>query len=195
MTQIDIGPAVRQMKELVRNISDDEMKRATPCSETTVGDLLDHLSSFATGFTMAAKKQTEGLDRPPPKADSSRLGPDWRTRIPAELDGLEEAWRDPAAWTGMTKAGGRDFPGEVCGLIALDEVVVHGWDIARATDQPYDCEPELAEAAMQFVKPLAESGEALPGLFGPAVRVADGGSPLDRLLGMTGRDPAWAPPA
>ncbi len=38
----------------------------------------------------------------------------------------------------MTKAGGVDLPGEVAGLVALDELVVHGWDVARATGQAYD---------------------------------------------------------
>ena len=37
----------------------------------------------------------------------------------------------------MSRAGGVDFPGEVAGMVALTEVVVHGWDLARATGQPY----------------------------------------------------------
>ncbi len=38
----------------------------------------------------------------------------------------------------MTSAGPIEMPGEIAGLVALDELVVHGWDLARATDQPYD---------------------------------------------------------
>jgi hypothetical protein len=38
----------------------------------------------------------------------------------------------------MTKAGGLDLPGEMAGVIALDEIVVHGWDVARSSGQPYD---------------------------------------------------------
>ena len=30
----------------------------------------------------------------------------------------------------MTEAGGVTMPGEVTGLVALDEVVLHGWDLA-----------------------------------------------------------------
>ena len=30
----------------------------------------------------------------------------------------------------MTMAGGVDLPGEVCGLVALDEVLLHGWDVS-----------------------------------------------------------------
>ena len=37
----------------------------------------------------------------------------------------------------MTQAGGVDLPGEVAGLVALNELVVHGWDIATASGQDY----------------------------------------------------------
>ena len=51
------------------------------------------------------------------------------------LDQLAEAWADPAAWEGLTEAGGLTMPAEVAGTVALDEVVLHGWDLARATGQ------------------------------------------------------------
>ncbi len=114
------------------------------------------------------------------------------------LDGLAQAfaaaWQDEGAWTGMTAAGGVDLPGEVAGLVALDEVVVHGWDLARATGQPYDPPPAVVESALGFVTPtVAASPEGTPGLFGPPVAVPDDAPPLHRLLGLTGRDPDWRP--
>lgn len=36
----------------------------------------------------------------------------------------------------MTRAGGLDLPGRLAGVIALDEVIVHAWDIAAASRQP-----------------------------------------------------------
>jgi uncharacterized protein (TIGR03086 family) len=120
------------------------------------------------------------------------LGPDWRTRIPERLAKLANAWREEAAWTGMTEAGGVDLPGEVAGIVALDEVIVHGWDIAVASGQRFECEPDLVAAAYSFVESsVAESPEGSPGLFGPPVTVPDQAPLLDRLLGLTGRDPAW----
>jgi hypothetical protein len=41
----------------------------------------------------------------------------------------------------MTEVGGNTLPGEVTGVVALDEVVLHGWDLARATGQDYRCDP------------------------------------------------------
>ena len=36
----------------------------------------------------------------------------------------------------MTKVAGIDMPNSVAGLVALEELVVHGWDLARAGRNP-----------------------------------------------------------
>lgn len=51
------------------------------------------------------------------------IGPGWREQLPEVLDELADAWRDPAAWTGMTRAGGVDLPGAVAGAVVADELV------------------------------------------------------------------------
>jgi uncharacterized protein (TIGR03086 family) len=106
---------------------------------------------------------------------------------------LASAWRDEAAWQGMTQAGGLELPAQVAGIVALNEVVVHGWDIAVASGQPYACEPSLLQAAYEFVQSsVAANPQGSPGLFGPPVPVPDSAPLLDRLIGLTGRDPAWS---
>lgn len=53
----------------------------------------------------------------------------------------------------MTQAGGVDLPGEVACIVALDEVIVHGWDIAVASGQSFACDdPSLVRAAYEFVQ-------------------------------------------
>lgn len=84
------------------------------------------------------------------------------------------------------------MPGEVVGLVALDELVVHGWDLAVATGQAYEPTLEEIEAATGFISSFAVPRDG--SLFGPIVRVDAAASPLDELLGLTGRDPAWHPP-
>lgn len=115
-------------------------------------------------------------------------------RIPDRLAQLAAAWRDESAWNGITRAGGIDMPGEVAGQVAVNEVVVHGWDVAAATGHDYSCEPELIQAAYDFVQSaVAQNPGGSPGLFGPPVAVPDTAPMLDRLIGLTGRDPAWQP--
>jgi uncharacterized protein (TIGR03086 family) len=92
----------------------------------------------------------------------------------------------------MTQAGGQDLPGELAGIIALDEVILHGWDIAVASGQEFSCELPLLEAAYGFVQPsVAQNPQGTPGLFGPPVPVPADAPLLDRLLGLAGRDPHW----
>jgi uncharacterized protein (TIGR03086 family) len=94
----------------------------------------------------------------------------------------------------MTQAGGVELPGEVAGLVALDELVVHGWDIARASGQTYHCDRALLEAVHGFVAQFSGPGQeaAREGLFGPVVEVPEEAPLLDRVIGLTGRDPAWS---
>jgi uncharacterized protein (TIGR03086 family) len=190
---LDLTPATGMVTRLVVDIDDDQLAAPTPCRDTTVADLLDHLDGLCLAFTAAAAKDV-AAGQQGPSADGSRLGPDWRTRISGRLAQLAGAWQDETAWAGLTRAGGLDLPGEVAGRVAINEVVVHGWDIAAATGHDYACKTELVEAARAFVQgAVAQSPDGSPGLFGRPVAVPESAPPLDRLIGLTGRDPAWKP--
>ena len=195
MTVVDLEPAARRMADLISAVPDELLDGSTPCPEYALGDLVDHVGGLALAFTAAATKATDDASSQGPSGDATRLGDDWRTRIPRDLAALAEAWRDPAAWSGTTQAGGVELPGEVAGLVALDELVVHGWDVARASGHPYECDPQSLEAVHGFVAQFSGPGqeEARAGLFGPVVEVSEDAPLLDRVIGLTGRDPAWSP--
>jgi uncharacterized protein (TIGR03086 family) len=179
------------MARLVEGVPEDALGRPTPCSDWTLGDLLDHIAGSALAFTAAAAKTPLPAG---PSGNVANLPADWRTSLPRRLDALAEAWNDPESWTGMTSAGGVDLPGEVAGVVALDELVIHGWDLAKATSQDpgYDG-PEL-EAVHRMVEQFraGETGE-IEGLFGPKVEMDDDAPLLDRIVGLAGRDPEWRP--
>jgi uncharacterized protein (TIGR03086 family) len=197
MSFVDLEPAAQRMAELVRDVPDELLDAPTPCPAYSLGDLLDHVGGLAIAFTGAAKKETGESTSKSPSGDASRLGDDWRERIPRQLAALANAWRAPDAWNGMTKAGGIELPGGVAGLVALDELVIHAWDVARASGQEYDPDPESLEALHGFVAQFSEPGQeaAREGLFGPVVDVPDDAPMFDRVIGLTGRDPAWSPRA
>ena len=195
MDIVDLGPAAQRLADLVTRVGDDELGKPTPCPAYTVGDLIDHVGGLALAFTAAANKERSRYVEQASPGDAARLGEDWRERIPRDLGALAQAWRGPGAWTGMTRIGGGDAPAEVVGLVAADELVVHGWDLARAAGQPYSCEPELLDAAqaflVQFASPDAPAGPDVA--FGPS-RALPGGAPLlDRVVALAGRDPGWEP--
>lgn len=189
---IDLEPAARRLADLVAGVPDDRLDAPTPCPAYRLGALLDHVGGAALAFTAAARKDTGGSGRRSPGA--SQLGDDWRERIPRDVLTLAEAWRDPSAWTGMTRIAGLDLPGEVTGLFALDELVIHAWDVARASGQPYDPDPASVEVLSEFVRQFCVPGmeQQRAGLFGPEVAVSEGAPLFDQVLGMTGRNPGWS---
>lgn len=195
---IDLEPAAREVARLLDGVTDDQLAGPTPCADTTVAGLLDHLIGLSQAFTQAADKSTETKGDgpgpgPPPTAES--LDPNWRTLLPQRLGELTEAWRDPIAWTGMTEAGGVSMPAEQMGVVALDELVLHGWDLAQATGQQFTCDPASTAAVLAFTSASTQPQQAAgrEGLFGPVVDVPADAPSFDRALGFAGRDPGWAP--
>ncbi len=170
------------------NVTDGQLNGSTPCEKMSLRDLVAHVGGLALAFTAAARKDFCELTDTPP-AEGAPLDEDWRTAFPARLAELAAAWNEPAAWEGMTRAGGVDFPGEVGGMVALTEVVIHGWDVAAATGQDYDVDPATAAAVLPHVTAIAAEGPT-EGLFGAAVPVADDAPAVDRIIALSGRDPA-----
>jgi uncharacterized protein (TIGR03086 family) len=189
---IDLQPATERLATLITSITDDQLGLPTPCPDARVGDLIDHVGVFADRFAAVARKEIGDRTSPPPPPDRANLEDGWRNRISGDLRTLAEAWRDPQAWEGSTVAGGIEMPADVAGLVALDELVVHGWDLAVATGQPTSPPADEVEAAMAFVTSFEAPRDG--SLFGPVVPVPADAPPLDRLLGLTGRDPSWQPP-
>ncbi len=189
---IDLGPATRALTAIVAGVRDDQLTSPTPCADTSVATLLDHVDGLSFAFTEAANKTVAPGGGPPPTPDASNLTPDWRTRIPERLAALADAWRDDDAWTGTTYAGPIEMPAQIAAYVAIDEVIVHGWDLAVATGQRYAVDDALVDAALGFVQPQVEQNpNGTPGLFGPPQPAAGDAPPLERLIAATGRDPAW----
>jgi uncharacterized protein (TIGR03086 family) len=200
VAMLDLDPAAREVIRLLDGVAAEHLAGPTPCADTSVAALLDHLMGLSLAFTWAARKTPAaqgGGGSGPGRPTAEHLDPDWRTVLPRRLGELVEAWREPAAWEGITEAGGVRMPGEQMGVVALDELVLHGWDLARATGQPFRCDPASTAAVLAFTTAAArpENMAKRDGLFGPVVDVPEDAPAFDRALGFAGRDPAWTPDA
>jgi uncharacterized protein (TIGR03086 family) len=196
---LDLRPAARQVELLADGVTDDQLAGPTPCPDYPVAALLDHFMGLSLAFTCAARKatvpQAGSGESGPGLATAEHLDPDWRTVPPRRPGEPAGAWRDPKAWEGMAEAGGVTMPADVMGAVALDELVLHGWDLARATEQPFTCDPVSTAAVLAFTSASAQPEHAArrEGLFGPVVEVPEDAPAFDRALGFAGRDPAWTP--
>ncbi|GGU53627.1 TIGR03086 family metal-binding protein [Streptomyces daghestanicus] len=188
---LDLGPQARIVARLAEGVDDARLADPTPCPELAVRDLLGHLTGLAVAFRDAARKDLGVTTDTRPDATVPDIGPGWRADLARALDGLTAAWQVPDAWSGMTRAGGIDLPGAVAAAVAAGELVVHGWDLARATGQEYAPDPAALRVAHGFLAAAAEEAGGGDGIFGPVVPVPADAPPLDRAVGLSGRDPSW----
>jgi uncharacterized protein (TIGR03086 family) len=192
---VSLEPATSEMSNLLGRVLDEMLGWVTPNPGVSLGDLVDHVGGLALAFAATAAKDVDPLSGPPPLGDAERLGPDWRTRIPRDLAALAAAWADPSAWTGQTRAGGVDLPGEVAGLVLLNELVVHGWDIAVSSGQRLNPDPAVLDAVHGYLVQLRGGNSGPAGGLGTVVPVSAQRPLLDQVIGLAGRDPDWHPPA
>lgn len=200
---LDLGPPARQLITLAEGVADDVLQAPTPCGDYTVADVLAHVMGLTIAFRdAAAKAGTPAQDAAPGRVP---LEEGWRDQLPGQLLDMAAAWRVPQAWEGLTKVGGGTMPATIAGQAGLSELVIHGWDLARGTGQPYRIDQASAQAAADFLS-LAPAGAqgsqgtqgsqrprpSPRGPFGPAVDVPAGASALDRAVGLSGRDPRWS---
>jgi uncharacterized protein (TIGR03086 family) len=191
----DLGPAAREMTRLVESVRDDQLGNPTPCTRYTLGDLMQHVRELAEAFTLAARKeQPPGGSNPPPQGDASLLPEGWRTETADWLGRMAQAWSDPAAWDGMTWIAGFHAPASAVGATAANELVVHGWDVARASSEQLAVDDEVLALCREFVAMMSGPGsdQMRGSAFGPALPVPDGASTLDEVIAGNGRDPAWS---
>jgi uncharacterized protein (TIGR03086 family) len=190
---IDLTPTTDRTRAVASSVRDDQLDATTPMPGTSVRELVNHLLGLSVAFRDAAAKVEGPTTSTPPAKVTEPLPKGWRAALDRRLAELADAWKDDSAWEGTTTAGGVTMPAEVMGLVALDEVLLHGWDLARATGQPYEPSDAEAEAVLPVVTPSPDDpdGSGREGLFGPVVEVGDDAPPFHRTLGLAGRDPHW----
>ncbi|MEV5357271.1 TIGR03086 family metal-binding protein [Streptomyces sp. NPDC086081] len=181
-----LGLALERAVPVVRGIGDEALAAPTPCAEYDVKALVNHLFQVIVQFQRLAVKEASDFGEP---ADVVAQGPRWRERLVEEAERLVAAWSAPGAEEGTTGAMG--MPARLVGSMALLDLTVHVWDLARATgqDDPGADAAVVAELA-GAVAELAPTARRM-GVFGEPVPEAEGASAFERLLARTGRNPSW----
>jgi uncharacterized protein (TIGR03086 family) len=192
----DLRPAATRLIELIEHVPEELLTSPTPCAQYSLRDLLAHVDLSVIYYIAAANRAP---DPPSMLKTGNRAGvldQDWRTQLPHDIRMLAQAWQDEAAWTGTgTRADGVQMPGDLAGLIALDELVLHGWDIARTIGHPYTCDVHETQALLGFITRFTGPTPQIDrnGLFGAVIALPDDASLFDQVLGLAGREPDWTP--
>jgi uncharacterized protein (TIGR03086 family) len=188
--QPQLEKAARVAVEIVCNVKPSQFGLRTPCRDWDVRTLANHLTFWAAFRSeVAARKQT------PPAGtenDVDYVTDDWADVFERQVNRAVAAWAEPGAWEGVTGLAGGQTPAATIGLMMIGELVLHGWDLARATRQDVAVDEELAEAVYAGVVEFGEIGREY-GIYAEPLAVPDGASTFDRALARSGRDANWSP--
>ncbi len=185
-----LARALDQVADLVAGTRLDQAELRTPCRSWTVRQLVDHLISDLGNFAAAVRGEKPDWGGTAGVADGH-----WVAALATARRSLDEAWN----------AADLDAPvatmtGEAPLISRADQQIaelgIHAWDLARATGQKEELNPEVAEYGLRWAtQNLAaqfRGTEAEGKSFGPEVPVPADAPPYERLAGWFGRDPRWA---
>lgn len=163
--------------QVLVNVTSDQMSSPTPCSEWDVQALIDHVIVGNQRVVERAGGQVaplpEGL----------------RAALSVSAKAAQEIFAEPQGLS-------RTYPlpiGEISGSAFLEirtsDLLVHAWDLAIATGQATDLDPELAEYVLAFSMEMMRRpglrGDGRP--YGEEQPCDDERSAADRVAAFFGR--------
>lgn len=184
--------AIDQAEAAISGIRPDQATLPTPCQSWDVRALVNHLVHDLQQFTAMASGARYAKD------DSDVIDGDWLGAYRGAAATLLETWSREGALDRTIHLPFGDVPATWSVGQQVADVVVHGWDIAKATGQPTELDPDLGRVALEWgqknLKPQFRGDEESGKVFGPEVAVPEEAPVYERLAGWFGRDPHWTSP-
>jgi len=173
----DLHEAVAAATRVVDGVRPEQWASPTPCLDWTAAQLLTHLATGTAGLAAGLRGE-----------DPSPVDDDPAAAFHRATTVLLEATSQPGLPATVTIPVGT-VPVPVALGLRTTELLVHGWDLARATDQTMTAAEEAVERAIGFSRGFLGRVPADRTPFAPPQPVADDAPALDRLAALLGRDP------
>jgi uncharacterized protein (TIGR03086 family) len=182
----DYSTALDGCGRRVAAVGRDDWQRPTPCADWDVRALVAHLVDenrwappLLAGRTIADVGDELAGDP---------LGDDPQAAWDVSAAGAAEAMARPGALDGTAHLSFGDVPAEEYVRQLTADLLVHAWDVARATGGDELLDPAVVDAVATWFDGMEDAYRAA-GVIGPAVPLPEGAGPQDRLLARFGRDP------
>lgn len=186
MVTENLSRAFASTRSVLANVTPAQLDDATPCKSWSVRELINHIVGGAHWFG-ASTEAGEGAEQD----DRDWTEGDMVASFDAGVARAVAAFGAPGAQEKIIKLPFGEFPGAIYMGLATSDTFTHGWDLAKATGQSTDLDPELAgqllEAAALLVPDQFRGDEPMP--FGPKVEAPAGASNADQLAAFFGRQP------
>ncbi len=178
-----LSAALNATGQLIAAVADEQWAHPTPCPKWNVRDLVTHV---IIGNYMFAGI----LHGAPPAAaqDTFRADNDLLSAYHDSAGLLLTAFRSPGVLERVFTVPFGSVPGIVALHLRITEVLVHGWDVARATGQPATFPEDLADQELTFSRSKLAEIPSDRSPFAPPQPVADDAPAIDRLAACLGRD-------
>ena len=165
----------------VATVAPDRWSSQSPCADWTARDIVRHVVDMHGVMLMPLARR---LSTAPSYAD------DPLAAFRAARADIQNVLDDAALCALQTSAPiGRLTVEQHIDLVASADLVVHGWDLARATGQDPTIDPAEVESAWQAVRSADDTVLRSHGAFAPAIELPADAPLQDRLLAFLGRDP------
>jgi uncharacterized protein (TIGR03086 family) len=173
--------AVEAAAGVIGGVKAEQLDDPSPCAGWTVRQVINHL---VTGNKMFMSIVAGG---PPPDRSQDHLGDDPLAAFRASAARLRAAFLTDGVMERSYAAPFGDGSGAKLVEMRVNEMIVHGWDVARGSGQSTDLDPEVAQACLALFEavPFIPRGEGKP--FGTERPVPPGATVADRLAAFTGR--------
>jgi len=171
---------------VLTNVSAEQLEDPTPCASWTVRELVNHIVGGTTFFAETIEAGTS----PIPDVAQDFASGDVVATFDEGAKRAIAAFGAEGAMDRVVKAPIGEVPGSIFVWIASVDTFAHGWDLAKATGQSTDLDPELASQLLDVSKlALTDNfrGADKKAPFGYAVEVPDAAPYADRLAGFLGR--------
>ena len=170
-------------RAVLRRLTEDDLSRPSPCTEYTVGEVGQHVVRSMVLLASVASDPAAGLAAGPVGPAAGSLD----EQVAVTTEAALTAWRRRGV--GGTVAVGRStLPASLAVEIIPMELLVHGWDMARATGQQIDVPPEVADHLLGRARALVTEDKRGRS-FAAEVPAGPQASALQRLIAFTGRVP------
>jgi uncharacterized protein (TIGR03086 family) len=179
--------------DVVNQVSVNQLRLLTPCSEWDLGRLLAHMHGQNHGFAAATRGETqdESVFEPRPvDADPAGLYAAGAADLAAAF--AEDGVPERTVWLPEISRG-PSFPANAAISFHLVDSVAHGWDVAEAIGVPVAFDPEVLDRALAISRQVPDGAPRLePGsAFGPGIEIKPGIEPFDEILARLGRSADW----
>jgi uncharacterized protein (TIGR03086 family) len=171
---------------VARGVTADQLAGASVCTGWTVRELVNHLVLYSSHGLEHRALRTQ-LPEETVQRDFT-ADTDWAERYAAQLDRALAAWGKPDVWEGDVDLGFATMPATAVASMLLEELALHGWDLARSTGQDFTLPDATTRFLLTVVEESAEMYRQYDGFADP-VDVPETASDLERALATSGRAP------